>query len=422
MKPNKISVFEYDKLKCGVTYNDVRFDETLLNNLERLAAKDKTKFYQIQRNGVQFCEYVGVIQVGNIQIEILPKLDRQSCDTTIWRNLLIGMLRESGMFRVSAPSSGMLKIKSDSILNLYFELFITELEYLIRTGLIKQYRKQASNQKALKGSIDFPRHLAKNLVHKERFFTTNSIYDYDHIWHAIFNKAISLIRLLSQNVDIHNRIGALYLNFPEVSSCQINEKTFQNLSYSRKTESYRPAIEIAKMLLLRFHPDLAAGANPVLALMFDMNLLWESFIYHSLRKMLHKHQSGYSIHAQTSKTFWQSTGTLNRYYKTLRPDIILKDRGGKSFVLDTKWKVISDRGPSSSDLQQLFAYSQLFKSSRNALVYPGHSSSINEGRYSISTDWADVISCSMIQLGISSNIRSWQESIYESVSKWLNVT
>lgn len=416
MKPNKISVFEYDRLKTGREYNGVPFTETLLESLERFHSSSKTRYYNLIHNGVEFCEYVGVIQVDGIQIEVLPKLDRNGGDVNTWRDLLIGMLREVGMFRVSAPSSSLLTLRSNSILELYFDLFITDVEYLIRTGLIKQYRRQTLNQTSLKGSLDFPRHLSQNLIHQERFLTNTSVYDQDHVWHRIISQTINLIRLLSQNTQIHNRIGVLELSFPQVSSQRISETTFNKLVYTRKTESYRTTIEIARLLLLGFHPDLTSGANSVLALMFDMNLLWESFIYHSLRKQFLINSAPYSVKAQHSTDFW-ATGSCRRY---LRPDIYLENNdNGCRYVLDTKWKDVAGAGPSPSDLQQLFAYSQFFRSARNALVYPGHNNSVQSGSYALRTDWADSVSCSLIQLGVGSNIKKWQETIFQAVIDWM---
>jgi 5-methylcytosine-specific restriction enzyme subunit McrC len=417
MKPNKISVFEYSRLKTGCEYNGVAFTPALLESLERFHSSSKVRYFNLIHNGVEFCEYVGVLQVGSIQIEVLPKLDKNNDDVNTWRDRLIGMLTEVGMFRVSAPSTGMLTIKSNSILELYFDIFITEVEYLVRTGLVKQYRRQTLNHTALKGSLDFPGHLARNIVHKERFYTKTSVYDHDHIWHAIIRQTIDLVKVLSQNTDIHNRIGALNLNFPEITSVRVSEQTFNKLIYTRKTESYRAAIEIARLLLLGFHPDLTAGKNHVLALMFDMNMLWESFIYHSLRKQFLKHSDPYTIRAQTSTPFWRA----NNYWNTLRPDILIESKEDeRRFVLDTKWKDVSSAGPSSSDLQQLFAYSQFFQSSKNALLYPGKTNNIRQGRYAITTNWSDRILCSVINLGLESKINNWQEAIYTAITNWMH--
>jgi len=415
MKPNKISVFEYSRLKTGCEYNGVAFTPALLESLERFHTSSKTRYFNLIHNGVEFCEYVGVIQVDGIQIEVLPKLDSNGDDVNAWRDRLVGMLREVGMFRVSAPSSSMLTLRSNSILELYFDLFITEVEYLIRTGLVKQYRRQTRNQTSLKGSLDFPRHLSQNLIHKERFLTNTSVYDQDHVWHRIISQTISLIRLLSQNTKIHNRIGALQLGFPEVSGQTISEITFNKLVYTRKTEGYRTAIEIARLLLLGFHPDLSAGSNQVLALMFDMNLLWESFIYHSLRKQFIREGSGWVVIAQRSTAFWSSRACRT----SLRPDILIETGKGCKFILDTKWKHPVDNKPSSTDLQQLFAYSRFFDTNNTALVYPGSQKGFSRGDYAPIRGCDDKVSCSVINLEVEPQIREWQATISRTITDWM---
>jgi len=416
MHYHKICVYEYDRLKLGFQYNGVDFTEPLLNELERFHSSNKIRYFNLIRNGIEFCEYVGVLQIGKVQIEVLPKLDRHNQDEYSWRNLLIGMLKEVGLFRVSAPTSGQLTLRSNSILELYFELFITALEYLIHTGLVKQYHQQTRNQTALKGALDFPRHLSKNLVHQERFFTTTSVYDHYHIWHDIFSQTIKLISLLSRNSELHNRIGTLQLDFPEFPQHKMTERSFSNLCYTRKTESYRKAIEIARLLLLSFHPELEKGDNPVLALMFDMNQLWESFVYHSLKKQFRKNNAPYTVQAQTSTPFWRS----GAYRRTLRPDILIENgERTRRYVLDTKWKDISGCGPTPADLQQLFAYSQFFRAGKNALVYPGKNHQVLSGTYEIATKWADNISCSLINIGLENSISKWQQSIYQNITAWM---
>ena len=80
-------------------------------------------------HGVKFNEYVGVIQIGKTIIEVLPKADK-SGDENTWRNVLISMLRAVGVIDIHAPSSSDLQLRANSILDLYFELFVKELEYL----------------------------------------------------------------------------------------------------------------------------------------------------------------------------------------------------------------------------------------------------------------------------------------------------
>lgn len=412
MNPPKISVFEYDKLRIG---DNPFFTKPVHQALEHLYFSSELKYFNLIPCGVQFREFVGVIQVNGVQIEILPKLDRYVSEKSKWRDILIGMLHEVGLFRVSAPSFSSLTLRSNSILELYFELFISEVEYLVRTGLIKQYRRQSQNQTSLKGSLDFPRHLTKNLVHQERFFTNSSIYDQDHLWHQILSQTIDLIRLLSQNSHIHSRIGALKLSFPDISPQKISERSFDSLVYNRKTESYRTAMEIARLLLCNYHPDLKSGRNNVLALMFDMNILWESFIYHSLRKQFIREGSGWVVSAQRSTAFWSSRACRT----SLRPDILIETGKGCKFILDTKWKHPVDNKPSSTDLQQLFAYSRFFDTNNTALVYPGTHKGFLRGDYAPFRKCDDKVSCSVINLEVEPQISEWQATISKRITDWM---
>ena len=79
------------------------------------------------------------------------------------------MLRVVGILEVKSPSSASLSLKTGFILDIYFELFLKEVAYLMQRGLIKQYRKTESNQTALKGSLHFSKHLQHNLIHQEGF-------------------------------------------------------------------------------------------------------------------------------------------------------------------------------------------------------------------------------------------------------------
>lgn len=412
MNPPKISVFEYDKLRIG---DNPFFTKPVHQALEHLYFSSELKYFNLIPCRVQFREFVGVIQVNGVQIEILPKLDRYDSEKSKWRDILIGMLHEVGLFRVSAPSFSSLTLRSNSILELYFELFISEVEYLVRTGLIKQYRRQSQNQTSLKGSLDFPRHLTKNLVHQERFFTNSSIYDQDHLWHQILSQTIDLIRLLSQNSHIHSRIGALKLSFPDISPQKISERSFDSLVYNRKTESYRTAMEIARLLLCNYHPDLKSGRNNVLALMFDMNILWERFIYHSLRKQFIREGSGWVVSAQRSTAFWSSRACRT----SLRPDILIETGKGCKFILDTKWKHPVDNKPSSTDLQQLFAYSRFFDTNNTALVYPGTHKGFLRGDYAPFRKCDDKVSCSVINLEVEPQISEWQATISKRITDWI---
>ena len=92
-------------------------------------------------------------------------------------------------------------------------------------------------------------------------------------------------------------------------------------------------MEIAKFLLLKFHPDISLGHNHVLALMFDMNKLWEQFIYISLKKHLKRDDAEIRVQGQISTDFWKhERGTITK----VQPDILVKIDYKRNYIIDTK--------------------------------------------------------------------------------------
>ncbi len=406
-----ITVFEYEKLLVGKRLSPEQY--LALQKYYGIGVP----FFKLIHNGVQFNEHVGVIQVGKTLIEVLPKADKNlhsDVEDKKWRDILINMLRAVGGFDIKQTSSSNLKIKPNTVLDLYFEMFVKEVEYLIHSGLVKQYRKKTANVKALKGSLQFGKHIQQNIIHKERFYTKFSTYDVEHTLHFIIYKTIRLLKQINTNTALNSRIGTLLLMFPEMPEIKISENTFIKLNFNRKNQQYKKAIEISKLILLQYHPDVNKGRNHVLALMFDMNLLWEQFIYISLKK--HK-STETKIKAQSYKYFWKPE---NGKRSKMKPDILIEQEN-ENIVLDTKWKNLNGYNPSPEDLRQMYVYSDYFNADRVALVYPNNISNISSGMY-FDKDISNLSDkeCSVISIAVNNNVKDWQKEIDFKIKDWIN--
>ncbi len=401
-----ITLFEHDSLKI-----DNCFTAAHLAILQRFYGEKGVPYYNLIHNGVKFCEYVGVLQIGDLTIEILPKADKNESHSK-WQKLLIGMLQAVGAFNIHAPSTATLNIRPNFILDLYFELFIKELEQLLHKGLIKKYRRKEGNKTALKGSLHFSKQLQHNIIHQERFYVRHSTYDKNHLIHQLLYKTLLLLKRINTNIQLNSRIGRLTLDFPKQADVKVSDAVFNKLEFNRKNESYKNVLQIAHLLLLNYHPDLVTGNQHVLALMFDMNLLWERFVYVSLRKLASKDMK---VLGQNSTFFWTSTSG-NR--SSIRPDIVIENDNGTKLVVDTKWKNIGTNNPSIQDLRQLYVYHQYFQATEVMLVYPGNTSETSGKYYPANDKEKEDKICRIISIPIPDNninIYSWQEEIAKKI-------
>ena len=362
-----IQVFEYEKLTL---HKDWKGRQLLPKELEKLYDfndRNNNNYFVGIRDGIKFKNYVGVIQIGGLTIEILPKADKNKStdsDFNNWHSVLLNMLKICKHINVSSVSEANLKKKHNSLLDLYFEMYLNEIEQLLRAGLIKNYRNKDSNILALKGRLDFNKNIQKNLIHQERFYTTHQIYDYEHLINQILLKGLIILKSITYNTSLKDKIERLLVNFPNIKEINIQKHHFDRITQNRKTVSYFKALQIAKMIILNYSPDISSGNENMLTLLFDMNKLWEEYIY---RMLLRVKDKDLIINFQNIQKFWES--------KTVRPDLVItqkKENGDETFIIDTKWKVLDVKypKPSDDDLKQMYVYNLYWDAKRSLLLYP----------------------------------------------------
>lgn len=358
-----IRVFEYDKLHI-----DGLFTDDHLNALAKYNEEHGGAYFKLGYKSVQFQQYVGVIQVGDLTIEILPKIGKiapSEKEKDKWQKILLDMLQQCNWMTVHANEKAPLQYKHNSILEAYLELFIRECEYLLQLGLIKKYRQNEGNKNSLKGKLIFSKNIQHNIVHQERFYTRHQVYDMNNIYNQILFKALNIIPIITTNPLLNDRLYSLLFSFPELENIHVTPSTFSNFVFDRKTSSYEEALSIAAMIILNYRPDIQNGQNNVLAILFDMNVLWEEYVY---RQLLRFCQLPMQIMPQQYKKVWEKESNSSAS-KGIEPDIVL-ETANKTLIIDTKWKLPEDDIPSDADLKQMFMYNEYWDNANAILFYP----------------------------------------------------
>jgi 5-methylcytosine-specific restriction enzyme subunit McrC len=355
---NVIQFFEYDKVSYDL------FTPDQVSAIRRLHTITGGLYYNLGDKNFTFKEHVGVIQVNDLTIEILPKIDREDNKKGKWHDILLNMLKECRFMDADSSGYANLKLRSNSVLELYFEKYVTELEVLLRRGLIKRYRAAEGNQYSLKGRLLFSQHLNENLAHAERFYVQFDLYDGKHPLHQVLRQALEVVEHLMGYGQLSERVNHILAQWPEGKKLGINEGLFKRFPITRKTQAYQEALKIARMILLNYHPDLRGGRESVLALMFNMNDLWEEFIFRRLKGC--ERQLNWKVSDQRRFKYW-SVGSQG---KLLIPDILIECTDGKKIIIDTKWKRPFGNKPDDHDLRQLLAYKLYYQSGSAYLLYP----------------------------------------------------
>jgi len=325
------------------------------------------RYFEVLPHGIKFNQYVGVIQVGNLLLQIHPKADKTD-DNQRWKGVLLQMLKACGRLKAQTAGTARVKKQNLNLLEVYFEYFLREVEYLIHRGLIKKYRRHTANVNALKGKLEFSGNIRYNLVHKERFYTTHQVYDHNHLLHQILSIALEIVDQFTRATSLNDHCRRILLSFPEVERPKISPALINTIQLDRKSAPYERALELARLIILNYSPDIRNGSKKMIALLFDMNELWEEYILRQLKKYTQKNpQLGWSVSGQESKLFYGK-------YRRIRPDIVIRKTddptASHTIVIDTKWKIPSPAA-SIEDLRQLYTYARFWQAKKVILLYPG---------------------------------------------------
>lgn len=368
-----VQVFEHQRLQVGARCRTSRGGEIVFSRehfeaLTRYADRHRPPPFEIRHRAVVFKQYVGVIQVGGLTIEILPKADRElvsaESEPALWRDVLLQLLRLCPQVGFSALQRAELRVEPADLLELYVARFLSEVERLLREGLARSYRTVEQNRTTFCGRLLVAENLRQNLAHAERVYVATHELAPDRIENRILRQALGVLGGLRIHTSLAERVQWILREFPMVSSQAVSIDDFARLAPGRHTDRYGDALALARLILLHYCPAPRAGAVDTLALLLDMNRLFQGFVLAVLRRAA---PSGWSVDGSAHADFWPE-GTTEP--KRLLPDLVLRRDGKPELVIDTKWKLSDGQWPSDADLRQVFAYGEYFRAPRVVLLYP----------------------------------------------------
>lgn len=374
-------VFEHSTVRVGEALRTADGKDrplTIAQHAALAAFADATngKYLTCGRRTVRFSAYVGLLQLGDLGIEILPKADRtEAGGHHRWHRALVRMLRVVGDLGLEAHDEAKLRVDPGRLFDLFIHHFLDQCERLLHEGLAKGYRTVEENRTAFRGRLRVAQHIRKNAVNAARFYVASPIYDHRNLPNLALHEALRIVESLPVSSFARARARGLRHSFPELPAWPPDHEALRRYRFTRNTTRYRTALRLARLILFHLAPNVRQGDTPLLALLFDMNLLWERYVATLARRL---RLPGVEVNAQDSRAFWRPDGGTRR---NLRPDITLRDTatGEVRLVVDTKWKVPSRGRAGSADLKQMFCYHELYESPRSMLLYPATSTASHVG-------------------------------------------
>jgi 5-methylcytosine-specific restriction enzyme subunit McrC len=362
MKVYNITVFEHQVLKVGTKGFTQKHFESLSKWLfKNQTTEDNSQYFSLVDHGLKFKSWVGILQIGNTYIEVLPKISNQNDSPEVrneWRNRLCRMLCVTKALDIRQTENTNQSTFEHTLWEIFYRYYLSLVQDLIKSGLIKSYRHEEANRTALRGKLLFSKQITKNLIHQEKFYTDASVYNRDSLLNQVILKALKIISTSPLIFNDAKSILETFEDIQDIVSKKINWEKVELLKKERKTEKYQYALSFAELIIKGTNPDLNSGFYSVTGIMFDMNALFEKYV---AQRMSHFFPN--KIFAQKGRRFWETRLAI--------PDIIYKKNNNESIIFDTKWKKLTNKTDiSSGDIFQQYVYCKLFSAKKAFLIYP----------------------------------------------------
>ena len=322
---------------------------------------------------VKFAQYCGVISLGQLSLEILPKIHGKETEPGACRKALIKMLIRARRLKAQRGGMANIALQKHALLDVFILHFCNQLHAELMQGMIRNYTERNENINVLRGRIRIEQQFKYNLAHKERLYCRYDELSCDNPHNQVIKYVLRVMRNLSTGVMARKQLAELLMRFDTITDVKADLQTIDSLTFNRSTCRYEPIFKQCRWFLQGLHPDVLIGHNACISLLFDMNKLFESYVANIFRKLAWT--EGLRLREQGPQKYMVRRDDRNEQSFLMKPDMVFLDTNNcfKS-IADAKWKLLNDRekklGISQGDLYQMAGYAARYKVNRLALIYP----------------------------------------------------
>jgi len=232
--------------------------------------------------------YVGSILVDGIQVLVRPKIPLQN----------LFLLLEVGLREQDWRDEAALYEKSLDLLPALVSFFARTAETTLARGLYHSYREQRDRLVALRGRVDVARQFTQpgGAIPVACRFTE---FTADLLENSYLKAAVSRsLRVPGVQPADRHRLMRHLVALEDVADVTHRPSDFDDVTFTRLNEHYRPALRLARLVLENLTLQDAFGEVTASSFMLDMNELFERFVTERLRRALRGRLVGGASHKE----------------------------------------------------------------------------------------------------------------------------
>lgn len=322
---------------------------------------------------IKFGHYCGVISLGNLSIEILPKIYGVEVDVGTSRHALIRMLAKARRLKLRRSGSAGIALQKHDLLDVFILHFCDQLHAQLIQGKILKYIERNENLNVLRGRLRVEQQFKQNLAHRERLFCQYDELSEDNIHNQVLKYVLRVLLKMAIGNRSRLQVTELLMRFDPISDVPADTALLDSLSFDRSTARYESIFDQCRWFLEGVHQDVLAGKETCVSLLFDMNQLFETYVGAELRKKAWG--EGLRVREQGPRKYFARRQDTDEHVFMMKPDIsFLNEKNQVVAIADAKWKILDEGekklGISQADLYQMESYASRYRVKDLFLVYP----------------------------------------------------
>lgn len=423
-----IPLFEHQRMNFSeISPKEVadRFfnDNIFVSNIERFLEKNALdNVLSFDRNHLKSSHYVGVIKYKNIQFEILPKLLSKGQDRDkILKNLLY-MLSYTKQLDIKDHEIANLTSCQNPFIEALIRVFAERLFDALKRFVPKNYEVFEENTIAFKGKLKIAENIRYNLANKSKFFCEFDSFTEDNSLNQLFLYVSTRLQLISQ--DPHNKkiLKFIINTYSDISFRYFNYHDLKHIHLNRSQQAFKLPFSLAEMFLEHSSVDMSKHNFDNIALIWDMNVLFEEFIFEFLKR--NREALGiYDVKYQKGRRLLKSKDNQHYYANTFIDMLITTKNNPSGIILDTKYKLKSDNYGDfdNADIFQVVTYCRLHNSNDAVLLYPSTNDSVQDHTYTLNTDSVtDTVQIKTAQINMQQDLRTSHNNLVNAFKNIIN--
>jgi 5-methylcytosine-specific restriction enzyme subunit McrC len=380
-----VSLREYETAWVGHQPGDKCFtvgEIEALDHAQRMVGVEA--FRRSARNQIKAAQHVGMVVTGDVRLEILPKIEGLGVGET--RRVLVHMIAIARDVPVRDGEITGHDYQDRDLLELLICLFAWRLQEQVRAGLSRAYDRHEDDLSRLRGKMDVTRQFTKLAPSPQKLACRYDEFTADIGLNRLLLCAVAFLRRQSVRSDTQRLLNEIAAHFEDVQLMSASNVLTGSLAFSRFNLRWKVSATLAQLLLSSVYQTVHGGKRDGVALLFDMNFLFEAYVAALARKACAP--LGYKVSAQGPQRCLARNEAGQSVFHT-KPDVHF-ERDGDVVVLDTKWKHLDPSRPNfdvaQADAYQMHGYAHVYDSRATILLYPHHPGII--GRPGLQMQWS----------------------------------